>query len=144
MARVVLRPLAATDVDVDEIWDYIAEDSSEQSDAWVDRLDAKLRVLATQPMMGRAREELAPGLRSLAFGRYVIFYLPLADGVDVVRMCTRPGISMRCSAKTPSLTHSSRHSLGWQLHQVFVASPPTTPSSPPSPARRGIGYEKRR
>jgi toxin ParE1/3/4 len=84
MVRIVRRPLAAADVD--EIWDYIAEDSSEQSDAWVDRLDAKPRVLATQPMMGRTREELAPGLHSLTFGRYVIFYLPLADGIDVVRI----------------------------------------------------------
>lgn len=64
----------------------IAEDSPEQSDARVDRLDAKLRVLATQPTMGRAREELAPGLCSLPFGRYVIFYLPLPDGIDVVRV----------------------------------------------------------
>ena len=84
MARIVRRPLAAADVD--EIWDYIAEDSPEQADAWVDRLDAKLRVLATQPTMGRAREELAPGLRSLPFGHYVIFYLPLPDGIDVVRV----------------------------------------------------------
>jgi toxin ParE1/3/4 len=84
MARVVLRPLAATDVD--QIWDYIAEDSPEHADAWVDRLDAKLRVLASQPMIGRAREELAPRLRSLPFGRYAIFYLPLHDGIDVVRV----------------------------------------------------------
>jgi toxin ParE1/3/4 len=67
MVRIVRPPLAAADVD--EIWDYIAEDSPLQSDAWVDRLDAKLRVLATQPVSGRAREELAPGLRSRTFGR---------------------------------------------------------------------------
>jgi len=36
--------------------------------------------------MGRARVELAPGVRSLPFGRYVIFYLPLHDGIDVVRV----------------------------------------------------------
>lgn len=35
---------------------------------------------------GRSREELAPGLRSLAFGRYVVFYMPLPDGIDVVRV----------------------------------------------------------
>ncbi len=36
--------------------------------------------------MGRAREELAPGIRSLAFGRYVVFLTPLPDGIDVVRV----------------------------------------------------------
>lgn len=37
-------------------------------------------------MMGRAREELAAHLRSFAFGRYVIFYTSLHDGIDVVRV----------------------------------------------------------
>jgi len=34
--------------------------------------------------MGRAREELAASLRSFPFGRYVIFYVPFEDGIDVV------------------------------------------------------------
>jgi toxin ParE1/3/4 len=82
MARVTRRPLAAADIL--DIWLYIAEDSIEQADRWVDRLDEKLRLLATQPLMGRAREELAAGLRSFPFGRYVIFYVPIDQGVDVV------------------------------------------------------------
>jgi toxin ParE1/3/4 len=52
----------------------------------VDRLDEQFRMLAAQPMMGRAREELAPGVRSFPFGRYVVFYMPLDDGIDVVRV----------------------------------------------------------
>jgi toxin ParE1/3/4 len=84
MPRVLRRPLAAADVA--EIWDYIAEDSIMHADAWVDRLDQALRRLAGQPRMGRARDELSPGLRSLPFGRYVIFYEPLDDGIDVVRV----------------------------------------------------------
>lgn len=84
MARIVRRPLAGTDIA--DIWDFIAEDSITQADAWVDRLDGKLRLLATQPLMGRSRDELSPGLRSQPFGRYVIFYEPLADGIDIVRV----------------------------------------------------------
>lgn len=84
MPRVLRRPLAAADIA--EIWDYIAEDSVPQADAWVERLDQTLRRLATQPKMGRARDELSPRLRSLPFGRYVIFYEPLGDGIDVVRV----------------------------------------------------------
>jgi toxin ParE1/3/4 len=84
MARIVRRPLAGADIA--EIWDYIAEDSVDQADAWVDRLDAKLRLLASQPAMGRARDELSPGLRSMPFGRHVIFYETMADGIDVARV----------------------------------------------------------
>ena len=84
MARVTRRPQA--EADILEIWDYIAEDSIVEADRWVDRLDEKLSLWATQPMMGHARDELAPGIRSLSFGRYVVFFEPLPDGIDVVRV----------------------------------------------------------
>jgi len=84
MARVTRRPQA--EADILEIWDYIAEDSLVDADRWVDGLDAKLALWATQPMMGRNRGELAPGVRSFAFGRYVVFFQPLLDGIDVVRV----------------------------------------------------------
>ena len=84
MPRVTRRPLA--EADVLEIWDYIADDGIAAADRWVDRLDKQFRVLAMQPMMGRARDELAPGVRSFPFGRYVVFYLPLDGGIDVVRV----------------------------------------------------------
>jgi toxin ParE1/3/4 len=84
MPRVTRRPLA--EADVLEIWDYIADDGIAAADRWVDRLDKQFQVLAMQPMMGRARDELAPGVRSFPFGRYVVFYLPLDGGIDVVRV----------------------------------------------------------
>lgn len=62
MVRVIRRPLA--ELDILEIWDYIAEGSVTEADLWIDKLDEKLRLWATQPMMGRSREELASGLRS--------------------------------------------------------------------------------
>ena len=73
-------------MDILDIWEYIAADSIVQADLWVDNLDRSLDLQATQPKMGREREELAPGLRSFAFGRYIVFFLPLEDGIDVVRV----------------------------------------------------------
>ena len=84
MPRVRRRPLAKADVL--QIWDHIADDSLTAADHWVDRLDEEFRLLATQPMMGRARDELASGVRSFPFGRYVVFYVPLDDGIDVIRV----------------------------------------------------------
>lgn len=84
MAHVLRRPLAAADIL--DIWSYIAEDSLDEADRWVDRLDEKFSLLATQPLMGRARDELLSGLRSFPFGRYVVFYCATKDGVDVVRV----------------------------------------------------------
>ncbi len=84
MARVVRRPEA--EQDILDIWGYIAEDSVGEADRWIDMLDEKLRLWATQPVMGRARDELIADLRSMPFGRYVVFYMPLADGLDVIRV----------------------------------------------------------
>jgi toxin ParE1/3/4 len=36
--------------------------------------------------MGREREELAPGLRSFPFRRYLIFYRLFAGGIEIVRV----------------------------------------------------------
>ncbi len=84
MWRVTRRPQA--EADILEIWGYIAEDSVVEADRWVDRLDEKFSLWASQPMMGRSRDELVPGIRSLVFGRYVVFFEPLPDGIDVVRV----------------------------------------------------------
>lgn len=84
MAGVTRRPLAAADIL--DIWDHIADDSLAQADRWVDKLDEKFKLIATQPLIGRARDELGAELRSFPFGRYVIFYALIEDGIDVVRV----------------------------------------------------------
>lgn len=84
MARVTLRSEA--EADVLEIWSYIADDSVAEADLWLDRLDERFALWGVQPLIGRSREELAPGLRSMPFGRYVVFFMLLADGIDIVRV----------------------------------------------------------
>jgi toxin ParE1/3/4 len=84
MPGIVRRPKASADLS--EIWEFIAETSVERADAFVDRIDEKFRALAAQPLMGRERSDLAPGLRSLPMPPYVIFYEPLRDGVVIVRV----------------------------------------------------------
>jgi len=81
---IVLRPLAASDLA--ELWDYIASDSADQADAFIDVIDRKFLALATRKEMGRSRPELGEGLRSFPVGRYVIFYRAQGDGIEVVRV----------------------------------------------------------
>jgi toxin ParE1/3/4 len=84
MPSVIRRPRASADLS--DIWEFIAEDSVARADMFIDRIDAKFRALAAQPLMGRERPELAPGLRSLSMAPYVIFYEPFAEGVTIVRV----------------------------------------------------------
>lgn len=83
--RIILkRPKALTDLA--EIWDYLADDGEARADAFLAMMDGKFQRLSEHPALGRQREELAPGLRSFPVGRYVIFYLRLPNGVDIVRV----------------------------------------------------------
>lgn len=72
--------------DLDEIWFHIALDNIAAADALLDAIDQSCRQLAGQTMMGRARPELAPELRSFAVRRYVVFYLPMPEGISVIRV----------------------------------------------------------
>ena len=54
--------------------------------AEADILDEKFVLWATQPFIGRLWDELAADLRSMPFGRYVVFFLPVVDGIDIVRV----------------------------------------------------------
>lgn len=67
MARYRLSEAAAADIDV--LWLYVAEHGSvDTADRLIDAIMDGIRLLADHPGMGRARDELAPGLRSLPHG----------------------------------------------------------------------------
>jgi toxin ParE1/3/4 len=84
MPVIIRRPRASADMS--EIWEFIAENNIEQADAFVDRAHAKFQALALQPLMGRDRSDLAPGIRSLPMAPYVIFYEALPNGIAIVRV----------------------------------------------------------
>jgi toxin ParE1/3/4 len=84
MPRILIRPHAKNDLA--EIWDFIAEESQARADSFLARLDQSFYGLAGNPHIGRARNELSSCLRSFPFGRYVIFYLALPDGIEIVRV----------------------------------------------------------
>lgn len=84
MPKIIKRPRAKSDLA--EIWDYIAEGSEARADAFVETIGQKLQILAERPNIGRPRDELVDALRSFPVGRYVIFYMPIENGIDVVRV----------------------------------------------------------
>lgn len=84
MPEVHKRPLAFADLA--EIWSFIADDSERQADLFLAKLAEKFDLLATQPMMGRERSELMPALRSFPIDRYIVFFVPLPNGIDIIRV----------------------------------------------------------
>lgn len=84
-----MRKLKFTDdaiTDLAEIAVSIAEQSGFRNAGrrFARRLRERCAELASQPgTMGRPRDELSPGLRSVAFGNYVIFFRYREDMFDV-------------------------------------------------------------
>ena len=69
-----------------DIYTYIARDNREAATRVLDVIRAKFQMLARQPLIGDACEELAEGLRNVPSGSSVIYYLPVSDGVRIVRV----------------------------------------------------------
>ena len=84
MPQVLKRPQA--EIDLDEIWWYIAQDNPDSADGFLGKIEERCRAAAQFPGMGISREELMPALRSLPVGNYLVFYLPVENGIEVVRV----------------------------------------------------------
>ena len=55
-----------------------------QRDSYLRQLDARFAWLAQNPMLGRARDEIAPGYRSYTHEAHAIFYLIRDGGIDII------------------------------------------------------------
>jgi toxin ParE1/3/4 len=56
------------------------------ADAWLERIEATFDMLAQMPLVGRARDDLAAKERSFPVRNYIIFYIPVPDGIEVIRV----------------------------------------------------------
>jgi len=87
MRRLVFREPAREDIR--DLIRYITEQSGSTQVAvnFTDRLRARCHRLAGLPgTLGQERPELAPGLRSVAEGDYLILFRYAADRLEVVRI----------------------------------------------------------
>jgi toxin ParE1/3/4 len=74
------------EADLEDFWLHIAREDPRRATRFVETVLDKCELLAEQPGIGRLRSELEPDLRSFVVGRYLIFYRPLDDGIEVVRV----------------------------------------------------------
>ena len=85
MGRVLFTQSAQTDLL--EAWLFIAEENLSAADRMLEVIEGEARTLLSQPLIGRARPELAEGVRSWPTSTpYILFYLADSDGVTVLRV----------------------------------------------------------
>ena len=84
-----IRISPPAEMDIAEIARYLiaAGAGYDVTDKFVDDLNDKFAAYARQPRMGTLCEDLGDDLRSFSFRKnYVVIYLPLDDGIEVLRM----------------------------------------------------------
>jgi toxin ParE1/3/4 len=80
-----ITPVASRDIE--SLMDYLAEKASiETAERFLEKIDGKFELLAKFPQIGRKRDELYPGLRSIPLDDYLIFYRLVSEGVEVIRV----------------------------------------------------------
>jgi toxin ParE1/3/4 len=80
----VVRTLQAEE-DLIDVWVYIASNDPRAADRVLDELERRTMLLARYPEIGRERPDIAPGLRYLASGSYLILYRLAEECVEIVR-----------------------------------------------------------
>jgi toxin ParE1/3/4 len=84
MSRIV-RTFPARD-DLLQIWHYIAQDSVAAADRLIDLVEEHLQLISQNPFMGQSVEQYRAGLRQFTVGNYVLFYVPIDDGIQLIRV----------------------------------------------------------
>ncbi|HUO09869.1 MAG TPA: type II toxin-antitoxin system RelE/ParE family toxin [Phycisphaerae bacterium] len=76
----------ASHQDYREIWYYIAVDNVDAANGVVRAFDDALMMLGQHPNAGRRRPRLGKNLRSFPVGEYLLFYRPIEDGIELLRV----------------------------------------------------------
>ena len=84
MARIIITPAATRDLAA--ITDWLAEHSLNAALKLYEDVDRVLHLLANYPLMGEEVAELKAGLRRHTMGKYLLFYQPLSDGIELIRV----------------------------------------------------------
>lgn len=84
MAKLIIAPSAQKDLS--DIYDYIARDKPIAAANWVEKIEEKCQLIAVTPEFGERRPEYGADIRSSVVGRYVIFFRPIENGIEVARV----------------------------------------------------------
>ena len=82
--QVIITPLAERDLE--SIGDYIAEDNPTRAISFVAELRAQCAKIAKAPQAYRPRPDLGDGIRSCAYGNYVIFFIANKARLTIARV----------------------------------------------------------
>ncbi len=72
--------------DLRSIHDFIARDDVETALRFAQHLEQRCKDIVDMPGMGRRRDDLSPGLRSIIEGKYIILYRLKDQDIHIMRV----------------------------------------------------------
>ena len=84
MTQLKFAPIARQDLH--DIFEYISRDKPRAAASWIDKIEEKCKLIATTPEFGESRPEFGKNIRSSVVGRYVIFYRPVNEEIEIARV----------------------------------------------------------
>jgi toxin ParE1/3/4 len=72
--------------DLDEICDYLGSYSVKAAGQLFDRIRQRAKLAATFPNAGKSYDDLIPGLRGFVIDDYIVFYVRVEDGIQILRV----------------------------------------------------------
>ena len=70
--------------DIEDALNYLERFSPAAADRLAEEIDQRCQLLASQPGIGRPRDDIKPGLRTVVVQRYVIIYRSTDTTLEVV------------------------------------------------------------
>jgi toxin ParE1/3/4 len=148
---IILSPEA--DRDLLDIWAHLSQEISVAiADKQLREIKRLCLAISDWPEYGRAREDVRKGMRSAPIGRYVVFYRPTRDAIELVRVLDerrdvdaifRPGDdSNKCANAARQLAGLGLRTLGAYRRECLAGSggrdllravPPHRGYHPPAP-----------
>ena len=78
---------AEADQDIEDIFDYTQKEfGQDQAIKYISEFEELFAQLNDNPKMGKARDEIKPGLRSFPKASHVVFYRMLTNNIRIVRI----------------------------------------------------------
>jgi plasmid stabilization system protein ParE len=76
---------AGAELDLDEIWEYIAHDNINAADRWIGKLFDAFEVIARNPGIGHTRQDLTDfPVLFWPVGAYLVLYRAQSEQIEIV------------------------------------------------------------
>ena len=82
----VIKISATAKRDLKGIWEYVADHNEVAATKLIKEISNKFTLLRDNPFIGHEQDKYLVGLRSFVARRYFIFYLPIENGIEVLRV----------------------------------------------------------